>query len=420
MLMRSWRTAIVGVLWGAWAMGSLSESISANDLTTTNTAHSIRRVPQASVSFAAYYEPDGGEAVPTPNPNNGGTKTPPVINHVAATDDVTCCSPSPCGHDNCATCDLASCTTNSYCGCDCNAPCAFRDGWYAGAEAVWAKPYLQYNLAYVVAESSTGPGNLNTLTNTEGYFEYDFAITPRIWIGYENECGFGIRARYWRFDENAREIAFIGPNASVVPTVVSSPSGINDEVVLGQSLELHVADIEATQRFNWCCTDVQFAFGVRIARIEQNTFEDGIYPSRGSPTQIDFGSRRTTFDGAGPTVAFDLHRPIGCTGFAFLGGARAAILLGRFDSTFDGQTNQTIDNVVTVNRSHVFGSQTVVRACGEANFGIEWKHCLDCGAELFANCMIEGQAWQEAAANSRGINGNLGLLGIGASVGIHR
>ena len=336
---------------------------------------------------------------------------------------------SPAG---CTTCQSGQCETDACDGCPdchcCGDPCVFPCGWYVGAEAVWARPYFQHNTAYATEVFSTNTQGNENIAFTETPFHYDFEITPRIWVGYENECGFGVRARYWQFDHQSNEITLRDPEVAdvVLPVLIAGTSNVppitgrtGDVITIQSSLEMHVIDLEGTQRFKWCCTDAQVALGIRIARIQQSY---DAYLERSSNNNFaesgDFLRHSTKFEGAGPTMALDLRRPVCCGGWSVFGGARGAILFGKTDESFSYEVT-TFGEGISVQDVQLDRSEYEVRAVGEIRLGVEWSHCLECGAELFAQASVEGQIW-EGVGNSLDQSSDLGLLGFGLALGVHR
>ena len=390
----------------------------AEDMTTTNANGSIVASPKATTSFAAYHQPEVPPTAPSPKPGMPAASAPSMPS-----------APSPAGSGATSSSHCKSCDGSG--GCDCGDACCKTDDcgghgdclaealdamhggvWHFGAEAVWARPYFQRNTAYTES-ISTGTNTGVTQTFTQVPFVYDFEVTPRIWLAYEDPCGFGFRGRYWQYDQNAHDIAASSTQGKISTPIYSSlgftiPDSFSNQGSFSSGLELHVTDIEATQRFDWCSTDAQFGWGVRIVRLEHTYDAD-------FAVQIDdFYRHSHQFDGAGPTVAIDLRRPIGCTDFSFLAGARAAVLVGQVhdEIALEIEGDATINQFVHRNGAEVLAS-------GEVNFGIEWRTCLSPGTDLVATLMVEGQAWH-GAGNAFESTGDIGFLGLGSSIAICR
>lgn len=231
--------------------------------------------------------------------------------------------------------------------------------WYAGFDFAILKPHmgaLSYN---------------NGVTDIAVTPEHDYTFAPRVWFGWDNAEGLGVRARYFNFDSDATQ---------------TFPPG--SATAIGTQLEAQTFDFEATQR--GCLGNLQFQLGggFRYANME---------------TGISFppdGGIGMDFEGIGPTVAIDIRRPFGSRGLALVGGARSSWLYGETD--FHGTGNFNIPQSVTV-EDHMM-------QINELSLGVQWSRCLARGGQVSVAALWEAQAWEWSPVASL-IHQDIGLTG---------
>src|SRR6266487_750202 len=73
----------------------------------------------------------------------------------------------------------------------------------AGAGAYFIKPRFSSNPAFVASN------NFNSAATGQQDFTYEFTASPRVWLALTKPDGFGIRARWWRFDQIAQPSSFV-------------------------------------------------------------------------------------------------------------------------------------------------------------------------------------------------------------------
>jgi hypothetical protein len=268
-----------------------------------------------------------------PNPDQAGMGPGPMpmgagpMNAAGPMGQYGGCNGDSCGGGN--SCEGGQGCGNS-CGCgDCS--CEFRCGWYGGGELLWFRPYFEHNTAFSLETDTTLGNGVSNAAFSSTPFRYDFDIAPRFFVGWEDDCGFGYRGRYWQYKQDANQIVATSPfddqagatfnillpddfaNFSGLRQIVGLPGDI---FTINSSLELHTIDTEFTQRFKWCCNDVQFGFGARLLRMVQR------YDAEVVKNQNNFGGdfyrHQLKQEGAGPTVAFDLRHPVGCYGLSLV------------------------------------------------------------------------------------------------------
>jgi hypothetical protein len=211
--------------------------------------------------------------------------------------------------------------------------------------------------------------------------DHDFQASPRIYMGWDNAEGLGVRARYWTFDSDATlafpqdgNHDFFGPDSGT------------------QSwLGADTFDFEATQR--GCLGNLQFqlAGGFRYANMETGV---GIFGA-GQTAGINMD-----FEGVGPTVAIDVRRPFGSRGLALVGSARSSWMYGETDISGAGAFAGPVavyadDHMMQIN---------------ELSLGVEWSRCLARGGKVSVAALWESQAWEWAPVAGL-IHQDIGLTG---------
>ncbi len=240
--------------------------------------------------------------------------------------------------------------TSSSCsaGCSdssCSRACSSDCGWYAGVDLVFAKPYTEDGIQ-------------------AGDPSYDFSLAPRYILGYNTGRNFGIRARYWGFDDKSSIADGTGGDAA------------GDQL----RLRLSVVDLELTHDISWGCVQGEIFGGVRYADIEQRL--------------IAGGTTRMQVDGWGPTLGVDTLIPLTCR-TSLVGGLRYSAMFG--DSFGDG----------TYRNDKSFGIL-------DAQLGLQWQRGLGCGT-LRLRGVVETQLWMSALDNTVGSNAadeDLAMLGF--------
>ena len=263
-----------------------------------------------------------------------------------------CCD--SCGESSCgceSSCCDGCCNGCSGC-CDCCSSCGGCGGYYAQVDLVFAR-------AHVLEDA--GPG---------GKLSEEYELAPRFILGYENCCGQGLRARYWHYGHDSR-------NLTVAADAVR--------------FEFDVIDLEATNRFQFCRTDVTLAGGFRYAHLE--IVEDDVAET----------------DLVGLTVAADVETLVCCDCCSYwsaIYGARAALLYGDWDS--EGGANGFIGADIRDD------SVAVTEVYAGAEYG-----CCYCGYDIYTQLKIELQHWhsdalaQNAGADSINFVGPTWTFGVG-------
>ena len=290
---------------------------------------------------------------------------------------------------------------------------ANKTGFNAGVTLLFAKPHFKE--AFQVS-------NINTLTGVMTLlpFEYDYELSPRVWFGFQNEQGLGLRASYWSFDGQglARNLSTNGSEiwgAHVVNTMF--PSNIFAAIPGSQ---MSVSDYLTTQTVNLVGTyDVEDAAaqilagaGLRYAKLEQ-----GFAATVQSPVPADFHQLTWSrvFEGLGPTVTMDAKKRLGQSRFSAVASGGGALLYG--SKTL---SRTVINDQTPAGQAPPFlqlNDADEVVGIGEMNLGLEWGTFLPSGHQALLRGVYEGQLWAEAGAPTLGF---LGFQGFGIQMELKR
>ena len=80
----------------------------------------------------------------------------------------------------------------------CDGSCK-KYGFEAGFSLFIARPHMKESFQATITDVG---GTLNMIP-----FDFDNDVTPRVWFGYFDEDGTGIRARYWEYDHSANPLS---------------------------------------------------------------------------------------------------------------------------------------------------------------------------------------------------------------------
>ncbi len=216
----------------------------------------------------------------------------------------------------------------------------------------------------------------------------DYEISPRMWLGYVGQSGFGIRSRWFQYQHTLK---------AATGTFADWPDA-DDTTEARNYLDVYAVDIDFMQRVDLGCWDLNAGAGIRVGGVKRLTT---LETTRGSDT-LD-AAYRSRFEGVGPTIFAELKRPIIGTGISLIANARGALLFG------DGRWEAV---------EEAGGSDSVV-GVGEVQIGLEYARQLGYGTIGFAQCVWEGQMWSNATQFEGGRD-DLGLTGIALNFGITR
>jgi hypothetical protein len=306
--------------------------------------------------------------------------------------------------------------------CVCPWLCTLR--WYCpdvhltaevGATILW--PYWNSNPAFVA--SVAGPVASTRQTD----FSYDAQFVPQLSLEMQGFGGLGFRAGWWGFAMSDTQFA-LGPAASAAP-LGPQAAGLRPTDSLGafSRLRLDVWDFEATEDLTVGPWWMRFAGGVRYAHLAE-AYNATVRDATGTPVQEVFSGHN--FNGAGPTFAFSVNRPLGCTHLYLYGNCRGSVLFGTAK-----QSASLIGGAFTDTQDGSSNSHGVLPV-GEVEVGLGWE--CDYGlAHVFVRGGLVGQIWHAAGNSSRSavevpalgpvgssapVDSDLGLFGLALRAGI--
>ena len=260
------------------------------------------------------------------------------------------CGCGECGCGNgcgcCGCCDCGDC-----CGCcDCCNACGCGGGTYAQFEILFLRAH--------VLEDAAGLGKLSE----------EYEISPRFVLGFENGCGQGARIRYWHYGHQQNSI---------------------DDPALGVRFEWNVLDLEATNRLQFCRTDVVLGGGVRLANTEIMSSPNIDADLIGLTAAVD----------AETVICCDCCR---CSYWSAIYGSRLSILGGDWEGAGNTYIPGPIrdDNVVV---TELYG-------------GVEYGCCYR-GLDLFSQLKFEVQNWHSDALAANAGTDSIGFVGPGFVIG---
>jgi hypothetical protein len=258
---------------------------------------------------------------------------------------------------SCDSCGGDVCYTNRSSSWTCN----------VGVEATYLQP-----ITHDVAVDAPGAFQVGDWVSIE-----HFEAAPRVWIGFENECGRGFRARYWQFDA---EDSFHDPILDLTTPTLDSLDAF-------ATLEAYTIDLEYTRRGQHGCWDILGSFGVRNASIQRDEFAVNYVSVTGNQLSSHFQSE---FNGTGLTGALEGRRPLGNCGLNFYGNIRGSVLWG---PTQQNALSVIRDGAITALQIAQEDEDTTMFIF-ESQAGLEWSKYLKCFCgTAYARLLFEYQYW---------------------------
>ncbi len=267
---------------------------------------------------------------------------------------------------------------------------------YAGYSFAFTKLHLKESFEAMIFDFATGTHHLVP-------FDYDYEMTPRIWIGLQGSRGTGFRTSWWRYNESSSGFNFTNngfqvPAATatsvIFPASVVAPN-FGDELNVASSAKASTLDFEGTYSFHLGRASGIVGGGLRVARSSQ--LSEAVVtpgPFSNSPDSSLNWSRR--FDGVGPVFTANGKLPLGQRGLYALGGGNASFLFG----------NKTIERTV-INDSTPFPNQGLPILSFQEADEIEGIYGIRLGlgverttviGDLFIEGAYEGQLWTNLGA----------------------
>lgn len=335
----------------------------------------------------------------------------------APCDDLYCdigCGDAVCGvPDDCATCGIPD-----DCGCDPCQPCAPHrcGGWFGGFEAVMVQPRYGSNEAYTTMNADGA--SFESFSTTE--FDYGLEFSPRVFAGWQNSEGVGVRAAWWQFD-NGAATASTSPPANGLGSITHpalggvdiSSSAATDVFAAAADLDVYAIDLEFTKTKSFRVWDIGVGCGFRYASVEQSyraAVTDAADAELGS---IDYSHK---LDGYGPTVSLDAYRRFFSDAGVFC-KARGSALFGEGSSRLLAVEDATLTSALTTTRTTYRDDLLPV---GELQVGFRWEGAPRRGQVFrpLLSLAMEGQVWH-GAGNASSEDGALGFYGFNAGAGLN-
>jgi hypothetical protein len=266
------------------------------------------------------------------------------------------------------------------------APAAANDnaGWHARVDALLLNPTVSgQGFRRIFQEIPDG-------VYFDGKLQDGLEGGWRLVLAKENCCGFGVRFRYFDFENDPGTPNYRG----------NWENGVDLEFDGIINIDVHSVDIEATQRAQFRHWDLVFSGGLRQGSVEI-TQPGNLFAAVTTFYNIQSG---VEFDGVGPTMALAAERPIGCTNFTLIGRARTAILFGELDQirTFGPGAAPTGPN-----NTDEFVQYT------ELQFGLNYGRCIGRTNASFG-VFWEAHRWD----SDSGALGDLALHGLSLQTGL--
>jgi hypothetical protein len=278
-------------------------------------------------------------------------------------------------------------------------------------------------------------------------------------LGVVGDKGLGVRARYWRYDDDASEAAslsdlFTTTFTTTVVKVVSAPglpagpfgfgaefnansltaspaspvppdNGGTLSVVTSNDLQVDVLDLEATQELRAGAWSLLVSGGARYGRIDQN-YEASVHTAftsvGGTLTTNALDSLRTAneFRGLGPTLAAEARREL-VGGFSLYGSARGSLLFG--DQKLSASRHLTVSEAFmgvplasAPTSSNASTSEDKLLPISELEVGAEWAGDWAGGRWILQGGWV-GQIFH-GAGSATSQDGDLGFTGLSVLAGV--
>ena len=262
-------------------------------------------------------------------------------------------------------CQSSSCCSNY-------TQCCRTWGIVAGVEGTFLKPNITGDNMTLTAPGLTGESSsLANFSEAQG--------APRIWLGFENENGLGIRTRYWDFAANA-----VGDTFSPG----SPPLFINAQIGRAAlELQAYTFDLEVYKHF---CGEVWDVFATGGIRYAYRDINDEFYFHDRESNWTTFTSLQNQAGGTGLTGALELARRVGDSNFSLFGNVRGSVLWGTNQNRYIGLTNDSGANTMQAYLLDESATTTIF----ELQLGVRWERPIKCVcANVFSTLAFEYQSW---------------------------
>lgn len=286
-----------------------------------------------------------------------------------------------------------SCDSAGYATCECGAAvcdlgCG-HSGWYAGVEATYLAPLYGQDFACFTLVDVPTRSRLQVRSDFDTAEELTGA--PRVVLGYTDDCGVGIQARYWEL------------NNAISDTALPLPITGNQIQHLGgeDSFEAYTIDLELTKPFTYRGLNLFGTLGARHASIDHTRANRVLGGMNGDI--ISLGSQQSEqFNGTGFTTSLSSLTPFRrCRGLSFYTTGRTSVVFGEADtlatatalSAGPGGNNGLVNGQLNEDDEAMFIS--------EIGAGLQWSRCVrSFKGRMFARLGVEYQYWDASDANA--------------------
>ncbi|MCB1086357.1 MAG: hypothetical protein KDM63_04880 [Verrucomicrobiae bacterium] len=277
------------------------------------------------------------------------------------------------------------------------------DAFSVGASVYFAKPHVKEAFQANILNVQTGTSQLIPLDN-------DYQASPKLWIAYQVNESFGVRASYWQYDHQstpfsqaATQTQFPGANVVTIifpATITTSAPG--EVLRVDNSLKFETVDLEATMPIRLGSLQVTGGAGIRYASMMQsfNAIASGVFPTRSLNWTRDF-------EGTGLTMGADVRKPI-ISGLSVIADAQLSLLF------VEKKLNRSVIGDVTPNSppaNVTLDDADEISATFELGIGLEWKTALTDQTDVFLQGKYESSIWTAAGQPTLSFLGFQGLTG---------
>ncbi len=263
--------------------------------------------------------------------------------------------------------------------------CCAPFGLSAGAEATFLKPSFQ--------------------NSNDFGFDSNFRLeaAPRVWLQWQNQNGWGLRARYWNLDAQQQLNAAEDFGDSVVAASIQ------------QTLDVYAVDLELTRNFTVRNTNFCASFGARNGRLQDRTNAHlsvfDLAGGGGDDASAILEQANRTLSGTGFTMGLGIRRPIMQSRLAAVCNLRGSVLWGGNKLDVSGTVIEVLPvgvgdlDLNDFQQFNFLGSNGKGMWIGEIQAGGEWNTPIDRafrGGNAIMRVMFEGQWWNLPGVSTGG------------------
>jgi hypothetical protein len=266
--------------------------------------------------------------------------------------------------------------------CPCPCPCP-PNHWEFGGGGYFLSARWKTNPAFQTTETVGG-----VVFTTQTDFDYDLQFAPLVWVGWHADCGLGIEARAWWYDDDDH-LDLVNPGGGVLVNsaaplgldVLSTAAG--DALTFDSSLKIQVQDLMLTYAMQMGCGWIEFGAGARHARIEQE-YHARVVSAGGVVSGVD---STNSFEGVGPSFALQGRLSL-TQRLSLVTAFRYSLIIGSAEQ----DASLILGNVLSAQRRQ---ANEDFRPVSEVEFGADYA--LGCGCwQWYVQAAFVAQLWQGA------------------------